>query len=206
VQVVVIYTLADPATTAKPAVDSARQFLGPIGVSLVAAGTLISVYGYFSANMLHTPRVAFAMAERGDFPSLFGAIHSRFRAPYVSIVVFALLFLFFSIVGDFRWNASFSPISRLFMYAAVVATLPAMRRSFPQGGKFHLRAGILFTVLGLAFTGVLLLQMHRAELIVMSTTIALALLNWVGRGAVRLESHGNRDIIQSCARSKYNSC
>jgi len=179
VQVVVIYTLADPAATTKPAVDSARQFLGPIGVSLVAAGTLISVYGYLSANMLHTPRVIYAMAERGDFPSLFGAIHPRYRTPHVSIVVFALMLLFFSIGGDFRWNASLSAISRLFMYAAVVAALPALRRRFPQGGKFRLRAGMLFTVLGLAFTGVLLLQMHRAELIVMSTTIVLALLNWV---------------------------
>jgi len=179
VQVVVIYTLANPGATAKPAVDSARQFLGPIGVTLVAVGTLISVYGYLSANMLHTPRVTFAMGERGDFPSFFAAIHPRFRTPHLSIVVFALMLLLFSIGGNFRWNASLSAISRLFMYGAVVAALPVLRRKFPKGSKFRLPAGLFFAVLGLAFVAVLLAQVGRTELIVMSITFAIALLNWL---------------------------
>ena len=179
VQVVVIYTLANPGATTKPAVDSARQFLGPIGVTLVAVGTLISVYGYLSANMLHTPRITFAMGERGDFPSFFAAIHPRFRTPHVSILVFALMLILFSIGGNFRWNASLSAISRLFMYGAVVAALPALRWKHMQGRKFRLPAGMFFTVTGLAFTGVLVAQMHRTELIVMSVTMAIALLNWV---------------------------
>lgn len=179
VQVVVIFTLANPGATTKPAVDSARQFLGPVGVTLVAVGTLISVYGYLSANMLHTPRVTFAMGERGDFPSFFAAIHPRFRTPHLSIVVFALMLLLFSIGGNFRWNASLSAISRLFMYGAVVAALPILRGKFPQGSKFRLPAGLFFTVLGLAFVAVLLAQMGRTELIVMSITFAIALLNWL---------------------------
>ena len=179
VQVVVIYTLASPGATTKPAVDSARQFLGPIGVTLVAVGTLISVYGYLSANMLHTPRVTFAMGERGDFPSFFAAIHPRFQTPHLSIVVFALMLIIFSIGGNFRWNASLSAISRLFMYGAIVAALPVLRRKFPKGSKFRLPAGLFLTALGLAFVAVLLAQMRRTELIVMSITFAIALLNWL---------------------------
>jgi basic amino acid/polyamine antiporter, APA family len=179
VQVVVIYTLANPAVTTKPAVDAARQFLGPIGVTLVAAGTLISVYGYLSANMLHTPRVTFAMGERGDFPSFFAKIHPRFRTPHLSIVVFAVVILAFSVAGNFRWNASLSAISRLFMYGAVVAALPALRWKHMQGRKFRLPGGMFFTALGLAFTAVLVAQMHRTEFIVMTITFAMAGLNWV---------------------------
>jgi APA family basic amino acid/polyamine antiporter len=179
VQVVVIHTLADPVATTKPAVDSARQFLGPLGVTLVAAGTLISVYGYLSANMLHTPRVTFAMGERGDFPAFFAAIHPRFRTPYVSILVFASMILLFSIGGDFRWNASLSAISRLFVYGAVVAALPALRKKYPRRTAFRLPGGMFFTVLGLAFTAALLAQMHRTELIVMAVTIGMALCNWI---------------------------
>jgi len=179
VQVVVIYTLANPGATTKPAVDSARQFLGPIGVTLVAVGTLISVYGYLSANMLHTPRVTFAMGERGDFPSLFAAIHPRFRTPHFSIVIFASMLILFSIGGNFRWNASLSAISRLFMYGAIVAALPVLRRKYPHGAKFRLPAGTFFAVVGLAFMGVLLTQMHRAEVIVLSITFTVALLNWL---------------------------
>jgi APA family basic amino acid/polyamine antiporter len=179
VQVVVIYTLANPGATTKPAVDSARQFLGPIGVTLVAVGTLISVYGYLSANMLHTPRVTFAMGERGDFPSLFAAIHPRFRTPHFSIVIFASMLILFSIGGNFRWNASLSAISRLFMYGAIVAALPVLRRKYPHESKFRLPAGMFFSVVGLTFMGVLLTQMHRAEVIVLSITFTVALLNWL---------------------------
>jgi APA family basic amino acid/polyamine antiporter len=179
VQVVVIYTLANPGATTRPAVDSARQFLGPIGVTLVAVGTLISVYGYLSANMLHTPRVTFAMGERGDFPSLFAAIHPRFRTPHISIVIFAMMLILFSIGGNFRWNASLSAISRLFMYGAIVAALPVLRRKYPHGARFWLPAGMVFAVVGLAFMGVLLTQMHRAEVIVLSITFTVALLNWL---------------------------
>jgi basic amino acid/polyamine antiporter, APA family len=178
-QVVVIYTLANPSATTKPAVDSARQFLGPVGVTLVAVGTLISVYGYLSANMLHTPRITFAMGERGDFPAFFAAIHPRFRTPHLSILTFAFLLLLFSVGGNFRWNASLSAISRLFMYGAVVAALPVLRRKFPRGGTFRLPAGMFFAGLGLSFMIVLLAQMHGTEFIVTSITIAIALLNWL---------------------------
>lgn len=189
VQVVVVHTLADPAGTTKPAVDSARQFLGPTGVTLVGIGTLISVYGYLSANMLHTPRVMFAMGERGDFPAFFSAIHPRFRTPHVSILVFAGMLVLFSIGGDFRWNASLSAISRLFMYGAIVAALPALRRKKPGEAGFRLPFGAFFALLGLGFTAGLLVQMRRTELTVMCITFAIGLLTWIwarGAGAAAL--------------------
>ena len=179
VQVVVIHTLADPAATTKPVVDAAKQFLGPLGVTLVGVGTLVSVYGYLSANMLHTPRVMFAMGERGDFPRLFARIHPRFRTPHVSILVFAAVLTIFSIGGDFRWNASLSAISRLFMYGAIVAALPVLRKKRLGERKFRLPGGTLFAVLGLILAGLLIAQMHRTELTVMCMTIAIGTLTWV---------------------------
>src|ERR1700738_752052 len=98
--------------------------LDPSVPSLVAAGALISVYGYLSANMLHTPRLTFAMGEQGDFPTFFAAIHSRFRTPYVSIIAFAVILVIFSIAGSYEWNAILSAVSRLFIYASIAAALP----------------------------------------------------------------------------------
>jgi amino acid transporter len=178
VQYVVIYTLANPAATTKPAVDAARQFLGPLGVTLVAAGTLVSVYGYLSANMLHTPRVTFAMGERGDFPSFFAKIHPRFRTPHISILAFAVLVLLFSVGGDFRWNATLSAVARLFMYGAVAAALPALRRKRPGGAEFRLLGGAVFAVLALIFTGLLLTTVRWREGIVVLGTFAIASANW----------------------------
>jgi amino acid transporter len=178
-QYLVIHTIPNAGASSAPVVDSARRFLPPLGVQIVAAGTLISAYGYLSANMLHTPRITFAMSERGDFPFFFGSIHPRFRTPHVSILVFALLVLVFSIAGDFRWNAMLSVGARLFVYGTVAAALPVLRKKNPQAVGFRLPGGVAIAVLALFFTLVLITRMRRAEFIVIALTAALAFANWL---------------------------
>ena len=179
VQYLVARTVANVASSVAPALDSARQFLPPLGVHIVAAGTLLSAYGYLSANVLHTPRVTFAMGEHGDFPPFFGKIHPRFRTPHVSIAIFAALLLVFSIAGDFRWNALLSSVARLFVYGSVAAALPVLRKKDPHANAFRLPGGILFTALALLFTGVLATRMQRGEFIVIAITASLAFANWL---------------------------
>jgi amino acid transporter len=179
VQYLVIHTIPNPGASGAPVVDSARRFLPQWAVQIVAAGTLVSAYGYLSANMLHTPRVTFAMGERGDFPSFFGRIHPLFRTPYISIVIFAVLLLVFSIAGDFRWNAMLSSVARMFVYGSVAAALPVLRRKQPQAVGFRLPGGIAFSVLALLFTLVLITRMRRGEFIVIAATAVLAFANWL---------------------------
>ena len=179
VQYIVIHTLPTATTAAKPVADAAQQFVGPFGASLVAAGALISVYGYLSANMLHTPRLTFAMGEQGDFPTFFAAIHSRFRTPYVSIIAFAVILVIFSIAGSYEWNAILSAVSRLFIYASIAAALPVLRRKQPHADAYRLPGGMFFVVLALLFTGVLATKIHLGGLMVLAVTFALALLNWL---------------------------
>jgi basic amino acid/polyamine antiporter, APA family len=179
VQYVVIRLLPDAGASKMVAVDTARRFLGPFGVSLVTLSILVSAYGYLSANMLHTPRLTFAMGQSGDFPAFFGAIHPRFRTPHVSIVVFAALVLLFSIGADFRWNAILGAVSRLFIYGCVALALPALRKKQPDVDAFRLPGGMLFMVLALLFTGILVTQMHFREIVVVGITMLLALLTWI---------------------------
>ncbi|HEX4542042.1 MAG TPA: amino acid permease [Candidatus Acidoferrum sp.] len=179
VQYLVIHTIPNAGASGAPVVDSARRFLPRLGVQIVAGGTLVSAYGYLSANMLHTPRITFAMGERGDFPAFFGKIHPLFRTPHVSIAIFALLLLIFSIAGDFRWNAMLSSVARLFVYGSVAAALPVLRRKQPLADGFRMPAGILFAVLAILFTGVLVTRMHRGEFIVILATACLAFVNWL---------------------------
>jgi amino acid transporter len=178
-QYVVIHTLTTATTAAKPVADAARHFLGPFGASLMAAGALISVYGYLSANVLHTPRLTFAMAEQGDFPSFFAAVHPRFRTPSVSIVAFAVLVVVFSVAGSYQWNAILAALSRLFVYASIVAALPVLRRKRPHADAFRLPGGTFFVVLALLFTGVLVTKLSLGGFMVLSVTFTLALLNWL---------------------------
>jgi amino acid transporter len=179
VQYLVIHTIPNAGASSAPVVDSARRFLPHLGVQIVAAGTLVSAYGYLSANMLHTPRITFAMGERGDFPAFFGKIHPQFRTPHVSIAIFAMLLLIFSIAGDFRWNAMLSSVARLFVYGSVAAALPVLRKKNPEADGFRMPAGIVFTVLAVLFCGVLVTRMQWEEFIVIALTAGLAFVNWL---------------------------
>jgi len=129
--------------------------------------------------MLHTPRITFAMGERGDFPAFFGKVHPRFRTPHVSIVIFAAILLLFSIAGNFKWNAMLSSVARLFVYGSVAAALPVLRRKQPEVDSFRLPFGITIAVLALIFTGVMVTRMHWGDLIVISITAGLAFVNWL---------------------------
>jgi hypothetical protein len=68
-----------------------------------------SVYGYVSANMLTAPRGIFAPAQAGDLPALLGAVHPRWRTPYVAIAAFAVLLWAFAQFASFSWNVTLSP-------------------------------------------------------------------------------------------------
>jgi APA family basic amino acid/polyamine antiporter len=178
-QYVVIYILPHAAATSTPAADVAKRLVGSLGASLLTAGILVSMYGSLSANMLETPRLTFAMAEQGDFPKFFAAIHPRFRSPHMSITAFALLLAGFSIGGSFRGNAILSAASRLFVYATTAAALPVLRRKHPSADAFRLPLGIVFAVLALVFSGVLVARIQIHDLMVIVISFAIATLNWL---------------------------
>jgi APA family basic amino acid/polyamine antiporter len=178
VQFVTIATLPGAASSARPLSDAAQQFLGPLGATAIALAALISTYGYLSANLLHAPRITFALAERGDFPSLLAAIHPRFRTPHLSIFLYAVMLFAFSALGNFQWNAMLSAVSRLAIYGAIAVAVPILRMRRDGKAQFLLPAPYLFAGLALLFSIVLLTRMGRGEFYVVGTTCAIALLNW----------------------------
>jgi APA family basic amino acid/polyamine antiporter len=179
VQIVTLKTLPDAAASVRPLADAAQRFLGPTGAMAIAAAALVSAYGYLSANLLHAPRLTFALAEGGDFPSFFGAIHPRYRTPYVSIAVYAVLVFLFAALGTFQWNAVLSAVSRLMVYGAMAVAVPILRQRRDDKARFQLPFPYFFAGLGLVFSAMLLTQMHRGEFIVVGTTCTIALLNWL---------------------------
>src|SRR5882762_10967997 len=114
IQYVVVAALPVAAATDRPLAVAARQIWGPPGAMLIAVGALISVYGNLSAQMLNTPRLTFALGERGDAPSIFSRIHPRFRTPHVSILFFAASVWGLAVLGNFKWNVLISSAGRLF--------------------------------------------------------------------------------------------
>jgi amino acid transporter len=185
VQAIVVAALPDPGASPRPLAAAAQIFLGPGGAALMAAGALVSVYGYLAGAMLNVPRLTYAMAEQGDLPPRLGAVHPKFRTPHVSVLLFAVLVWVLAAGGSFLQNLTLSAVSRLFTYGAVCVALVVLRRrerggsAEPSRAWFRIPAGTLVAILGLAFSAGLALRMTGRELIVLGGTLALGLLHWL---------------------------
>jgi basic amino acid/polyamine antiporter, APA family len=179
VQIVVIRVLPDPAQTDRPLAMAAEVFLGPAGAAFIAISALLALFGYLSANMVHVPRTTFALAEQGDLPPVFAAVHNRFRTPYVSILIFAVSLWVLATLGNFRWNVVLSSASRLITYGLVCAGLLALRRKQPDAAAYRLPCGRIFAAVGIALMIALLTRITREELAWILATGAVAFLNWI---------------------------
>lgn len=179
IQWVAVGVLPDPAHSERPLADVARIVMGPSGAALTAIGALLSIYGYLSGNVLATPRITFALAERGDFPSVFALVHPRFRTPYFSILVFALLVWLLALFGSFAGNATLSAGSRLFYYGVVCASVPMLRKKKQTQALFHLPGGTLIAMLGVLICGGLLTQIEYNKSLILLVAVAVAFLNWL---------------------------
>jgi basic amino acid/polyamine antiporter, APA family len=178
IQIVVVGVVADPGATDRPLAVAAGIIAGPAGATFMSASALLCLYGYLSAQMLHTPRLTMALAEQGDFPRFFAAINARFRTPVISILVYAALLATLAAVGNFRWNVLLSAVARLFTYGLVCGALLVLRRRNPGAQAYRLPGGQIFAALGIAFMAVLLTRMHRGEFAVIVAVAVVSLLNW----------------------------
>jgi amino acid transporter len=178
IQWVVIAILPDAVHSERPLAELARITLGRGGAAFVALGALATLYGYLSAKVLTVPRITFALAEHGDFPRFFAAIHSRFRTPHVSILVFAALTWLLAIFGSFAWNVTLSAVARLFYYGVGCAALIALRRTRPGHALFRLPAGALVAAMGIAICLALLTAVEPTNLALVGLAVMLGLANW----------------------------
>jgi len=71
--------------------DVAGMIGGPLLRVALALGGMISGFGMFNALVMSYSRLPLAMAQDGMLPKMFGKRHSRSRAPWVAILVLAIL-------------------------------------------------------------------------------------------------------------------
>jgi APA family basic amino acid/polyamine antiporter len=178
IQWTVIGILPDPARSERPLAEVARIVVGNGGATLVTVGALVSVYGYLSANLLAVPRVTFALAEGGDFPRIFSAVHSKFRTPYFSILVFAFLTWSLALLGSFSWNVTLSAAARLFYYGLGCAALPVLRAKQPGAAWFRLPGGNFLAGVAVLACLALITQIDLSGWLILLATMVAALLNW----------------------------
>ena len=171
-------TIDLPEVRERPVAEAARVFLGPTGATFIAIGVMVSAYGNLAGQFIAAPRLTLALAEQRDFPAFFSRVHPRFRTPYVSILVHAVLVAGLAIAGSFIFNAVLSAAARVLTYAVVCAAVPALRRQAPGGAAFTLPGGPLLPIVGLVFCAVMAANMDLTHLGVIGAAALAAAINW----------------------------
>lgn len=189
VQILVTATLPAPGETERPLAAAARVYIGASGAGFMAVCAMLSTFGYLAGGMVNVPRLTFAMAEQGDLPKPFGAVHRVFRTPFLSILLYAVLVFLLAASGGFVQNLRISAASRLITYGLVCAAVIVLRRrdgtaSAAPPALFRLPGGPVFAVLGVLGMAVVATQMTAGEAVILAVVVALATLHWwqVGRG------------------------
>jgi APA family basic amino acid/polyamine antiporter len=99
----------------------------------------------------------FAMSENREIPSVFGATVERFKTPYVSILLTAVVILILTIQSSFLTAVTIAIVTRLIVYATTCVALPVFRyQKDAPPALFRAPLGIVAAVLSLALIGWLL--------------------------------------------------
>ena len=162
---------------------------GPLGALLGSLAALVSGYGWLTGFAMMTPRILFAMGERGELPKALSLVHPEFRTPHVAVVANSVVALALALYGSFADAASLSVVTRLGIFALTCASLPALRVRRPaEVPAFRLPAGPAVAVAGILFCLWLLATRSYAQiwLLLLILVGGLLLRAWA-RGATRPE-------------------
>jgi len=153
IQIVAIGTLPELAKSERPIADAAGKFLGTFGAAFIASGALVSILGNLNGGFLAASRIPFAMAEQREIPQIIGKIHDKFKTPYISLFITAVLMFILTIQSSFISALTIATITRLMVYATTCAALPVFRnkKDFPKA-KFIAPFGIIASILSLILT------------------------------------------------------
>lgn len=150
VQLVIIGVLPHAASIETPVATTLGALLGPAGRTLGNAGVVISTFGWLVGFALMTPRILYAMGERGELPSMFGAVHPRYRTPHVAIAINSVIATAMGLFSSFTQAATLAAVAKLGIYALTCGSLIVFRRrrGAPAAGLL-VAGGPIFAVAGI---------------------------------------------------------
>ncbi|HOG29269.1 MAG TPA: amino acid permease [Vicinamibacterales bacterium] len=127
-----VFPAARMAGSNRIAADVMEAAVGPIGASIIAVITLLSMAGTANGHLLTSPRVFYAMARDGLFFSGVAKVHPAYRTPHVSIVLVAAWAALLSLSGTFEQLFSFVIFGFWIFMGLTVLGVVILRRRQPD--------------------------------------------------------------------------
>ncbi len=154
IQLVAVGSLPTLASQERPIAAVATVIMGSLGGHIVAFGALVSTFGYFGGAILGVPRLTFALGEKKQLPVFFSHVHSKFRTPDISILIYSALAFLLAVFSNFITLAAISVVSRLIYYITTSASVLVFRKR--GRAPFTLPMGAAIPLIGIAFAFYLL--------------------------------------------------
>ena len=123
-----LYTAAAPYA-------SAMQYAGIVGLPLVILCLGITLGGDFSTMnpcIAGPARYIYIMAEDGNFPKYFGAVHTKFKSPHRAVMLCGILGIFFILSGSIKIVAMMCAYNQIQSYIIGFWSFLALRRKEPD--------------------------------------------------------------------------
>ena len=164
------------ANESAPLVATATRVFGPSATNLMLALTAVSAAGFLVADMLSSPRVAFALAEIGQLPHVLTKVHPRHRTPTVAIVAYAAVAFLLAVSGTFKQLVLLGSSGTLILYAMVCVGVLRLRakRVAMAGVPFVAPGGVFVPLIAVALITALLWTLAWGELAAALVLVAVS--------------------------------
>jgi basic amino acid/polyamine antiporter, APA family len=119
------------------AFDATLAAAGPAAASAISVLVIVSSLGAISGIILAGPRVYFAMADDGLLFRWMGAVHPRYRTPYLAIVAQAIWSSVLVLTGTYRTIVSRVIYTEWIFFGALALGTLSLRRGQRQRPSFR---------------------------------------------------------------------
>jgi len=119
------------------AAQAGEALFGQAGGRVFSTIVIVSIVGSLGALLMAAPRVYYAMAKDGLFPSGIAAIHARFGTPTRAIIIQSVLASLLVTVGTFDQIIGYFFFVAVLFVAVTVAGLFILRRRNPVSSGYR---------------------------------------------------------------------
>ncbi|MBI5209192.1 MAG: amino acid permease [Elusimicrobia bacterium] len=178
-----------------PVSDAFKQMGLPWAQFLISLGAITGITSVLLVMMLSQPRVFLAMARDGLVPpSIFGAIHEKFRTPWKSTILTGCVVGLMAAFLPLRILAELVNIGTLLAFVIVCGAVLIMRKTHPEANRpFKCPMVPLVPILGIGFCLLLMFSLPAENW--------LRLVVWLGIGMAIYFFYGRHHSVLAQRRA-----
>ena len=114
--------------TKTPLVLAGTALMGLAGAIIMSLGGMLCVSGTDESGVLGTARLSYAMSIHGLFPRAFSKLHKKYKTPYMSLILQAVIAFIACIYSGISSLISFSVFTLAFAFLLTSASLIVLQR------------------------------------------------------------------------------